>query len=48
MRSIRVVVNTAEERCRRVLTDVLHEEMTASRVFINERRDIVNKARDQD
>ncbi len=43
MCSIRVIVDTTEERSRRILADHLRDEVTATRVLIHERRDIVNE-----
>ena len=48
MRSVRVVVDTAKERGRRVAADVLREHVTSSGMIIEERADVVNEARDND
>lgn len=44
MGSIRVIVDATKERSRGIFTDVFHEEMATTGVFINECRDVVNKA----
>ena len=48
MRSIRMIVNTAEERSRRILANHLRDEVTTTRVLIHERRNIVNETSDDD
>ena len=48
VRSVRVVVHTAEERRRRVAADVLREKMTATGVLVQEGRNIVDEARNED
>ena len=45
---IRVVINTTEERGRRVATDILDEKVTPTRVFVKEVGDVVNEASDDD
>ena len=44
MGSIRVIVDATKERSRGIFTNVLHEQMATARVFIDECRDVVNKA----
>ena len=46
--SVRVVVDTAEERGCRVLANVLEEQMATTRVLVDKVRDIVNEASDDD
>ena len=41
---IGVIVDTAEESSRRIPSDILREQMTATRVLIHERRNVMNKA----
>ena len=48
VRSVRMIVDTTEECSRSVLADVLGEEMTATRVFFEERRNIVDETGDND
>jgi hypothetical protein len=48
MRRIRVVVHTAEERGGGVLTDVLDDPMRAAGMLVDEGRDVVDEARDED
>ena len=48
MCGIRVVVDTTEERRCRILANVLREQMTATGMFIQEVRDIVNEASNDD
>lgn len=48
MRSVRVVVDTAEERSRRILADVLNEQVSTTRVLVKEVGDVVNGATDDD
>lgn len=48
MRSVRVVVDTAEESRRSVLTDVLGEEVTSTGMLVNEGRNIVDVTSDND
>ena len=44
---IRVIVNATKERSRGIFTNVLHEQMATTRVFINECGDVMNKARNK-
>ena len=46
--SVRVIVDTTEECSRSVLADVLGEEMTATRVFFEERGNVVDETGDND
>ena len=48
MGSVRVVVYTAEERGRRVLTDVLDDQVATAGMLVDEIGDIVNEAGDDD
>ena len=45
---VRVVIDTAEECRRRVLANVLGEQVTATRVLVHEVRDVVDEARNDD
>ena len=46
--SIGMVVNSAKEGCRAILTDHLCNEMTATRMLIDERRNVVDETSDDD
>ena len=46
--SIRVVVNTAKERSGRVFANILREQMATTRVLVEEGRDIMDEATDND
>jgi len=46
--SVRMVVDTAEEGCRRVLADHLDQEVGSSRVLVDERADVMNETGDED
>jgi hypothetical protein len=46
MRGIRVFVNSTKESRRSIFPDLLCQQMTAARVLIEERTNIVNEARD--
>jgi hypothetical protein len=46
--SVRVVVNAAEESSARVFADVLREQMATTRVLIEEGRDVMDEATDND
>lgn len=48
MGSVRVVIHTAEEGCRRVLANHLDQEMRATGVLVDEVRHVVDEAGDQD
>ena len=48
VRGIGVVVHSTEERSRCVLTNEALDEMGATRMLVHERRDIVNKAGNED
>ena len=43
-----MVVDTAEERSRRILANHLRDEMTTTRVLVHERRNIVDEASNDD
>lgn len=45
--SVRVVIDTTEERRCRILANHLDEQMGASRMFIDERADVMNEPRDE-
>ena len=45
---VRVVVHSTKECSRSVLADVLGEEMTATRVLFEERRNVVDETGDND
>lgn len=46
--SVRVIVYTAEERGRRVLTDVLDDQVATARVLVDKVRNVVDEASDDD
>lgn len=46
--SIRVVVDAAEECSGRILADILREQMAAARVFVEERRNVMDEATNND
>lgn len=48
MCSVRVVVNAAKERSGRVFAEVLREQMATTRVLIEEGRDIMDEATNND
>ena len=48
VRRVRVVVDTAEERGRRVLADERDDEVRAAGVLVDEGRDVVDEAGDED
>ncbi len=48
MGSIGMVVDTTEERCCTILADHLRNEVTATRMLIDERGDVVDEASDND
>jgi len=48
MCSVRVVVNAAEECSGRILADILREQMAATRVFVEEGRNVMDEATDND
>lgn len=48
MRSVRVVVNTAEERRRRILADHLDEQVRATGVLVDEVCHVMDEAGDED
>ena len=48
VRGIRVVVHATEERCRRIASDVLDKQMTATGMFFQEVRDVMDEAGDDD
>ena len=48
VRRVGVVVDAAEERSRRVLADELDDEVRAAGVLVDEGRDVVDEAGDED
>ena len=48
MRGVRVVVDTAEERSRRILANHLSDKMTTTRVLVHESGHVVDEAGDDD
>lgn len=42
-----MVVNASEERSCRILTNKLGDEVSTSRVFVDESRDVVDEARNE-
>jgi len=48
MRSVRVIINSAKERSRSILADLLHQQMAATRMLVKESPYIVNEARYDD
>ena len=48
VRSVRMIVDTTEEGGRRILADVLHDQVATARVVVNQSRHIVNEASDDD
>lgn len=46
--SVRMVVDTTEESCRRILANEFDKKMRASRMFVNEIRHVMDEARNED
>ena len=44
--SVRVVVDTTEERCGRILANHLGDEVTTTGMLVHERADVVNETGD--
>lgn len=47
MSSVGVVVNASKECCGSILANHLDDEMSTSRMFLNESRNIVNETRNE-
>ena len=46
--SVRMIIDTTEESCRRILANEFDKKMRAARMLVDEVRHIVNEARNKD